>query len=265
MKVLDLFSGIGGFSLGLERAGMETIAFCEIDKKCQLVLKKHWPGVPIYDDIKTLTKDRLEKDGIDRPDIICGGFPCQDISVAGKQVGIKGKRSGLWSEYARLIDELKPDYAIIENVANLRSQGLVTVLQDIREIGYDAEWHIIPAWSVDSPQLRERIWILAYPAGWSEQQSRTQRNERGFQTEVLQEGRNKNDIKNKSCFPLLADAVSIGLAEMPKKISEPASVNYTVEKLPGRIHYIRQLGNAVVPQIPELIGRAILKQFKEGL
>ncbi|MCP4974599.1 MAG: DNA cytosine methyltransferase, partial [Maribacter sp.] len=98
MKVLDLFSGIGGFSLGLERAGMKTVAFCEIEEYPRKVLNKHWPDVPIYKDVRSLNYERLKSDGI-FPDVICGGFPCQDISVAGNQAGIsKETRSGLWSE-----------------------------------------------------------------------------------------------------------------------------------------------------------------------
>ena len=153
MNVLDLFSGIGGFSLGLERAGHRTVAFCEIDPYCRAVLAKHWPGVPIYDDVTALTAARLAADGIIRPipdtavngrgqgrpgrsnssgegqqqpalqgiDAICGGFPCQDISVAGKGAGIEGECSGLWKEYARIIGEVRPRYVIIENVSALLS------------------------------------------------------------------------------------------------------------------------------------------------
>src|SRR6202043_3077622 len=109
MNVLDLFSGIGGFSLGLERAGMRTVAFCEIEPFCRAVLKRHWPAAPCYDDIRTLTVDRLRADGI-AANVICGGFPCQDISSAGKLGGIDAERSGLWSEYARIIGEVRPDY-----------------------------------------------------------------------------------------------------------------------------------------------------------
>lgn len=163
LKVLDIFSGIGGFSLGLEHAGMETVAFCEIEPFCQNVLEKHWPHTRIFTDIKLLNKELLLRSGITRINVIAGGFPCQDISCAGKQRGIEGERSGLWKEYKRLIDELRPDYAIIENVANLRSRGLVTVLQDLWEIGYDAEWHCIPASAIGAPHRRDRIWIIAYP------------------------------------------------------------------------------------------------------
>jgi DNA (cytosine-5)-methyltransferase 1 len=162
MKVLDLFSGIGGFSLGLERAGMTTVAFCEIEPYCQAVLKKHWPDVPCYDDIRSLTVGRLAADGI-FPDVICGGFPCQDISVAGKGEGLAGARSGLWSEYSRLIGELRPRFAIVENVAALLSRGMDVVLGDLASLGYDAEWHCIPASAVGAPHRRDRVWIVAYP------------------------------------------------------------------------------------------------------
>lgn len=163
LKVLDIFSGIGGFSLGLEHAGMETEAFCEIEPFCQGILEKHWPKTRIFTDIKILNKELLLRSGITRINVIAGGFPCQDISCAGKQRGIGGSRSGLWKEYKRLINELRPDYAIIENVANLRSRGLITVLQDLWEIGYDAEWHCIPASAIGAPHRRDRIWIIAHP------------------------------------------------------------------------------------------------------
>lgn len=165
MKVLDLFAGIAGFSLGLERAGMETVAFCEIDKHCQAVLRKHWPQVPIFEDITKLKASDMPCE----IDLICGGFPCQDISVAGQKRGFKDEagrtRSGLWEEYKRLIKEIKPRYAIIENVANLRNLGLNQVIKDLWSIGYDCEWHIISARSIGACHLRERIWIIAYAYG----------------------------------------------------------------------------------------------------
>ena len=166
LNVLDLFSGIGGFSLGLERTGSyRTVAFCEIDEHCHKVLKKHWPTTPIFTDVSKLKWNLSEK-----VDVICGGFPCTDISVAGKQKGLNDEfgnatRSGLWFEYARLIGEIKPRYVIIENVAALRGNGLTRVLQDLWSIGYDAEWHIISARSIGACHLRERIWIIAYPSG----------------------------------------------------------------------------------------------------
>jgi DNA (cytosine-5)-methyltransferase 1 len=167
MKVLDLFSGIGGFSLGLERAGMETVAFCEIDKKCHKVLKKHWPDVPIFDDVSTLTKEKLDERSI-TVDVICGGFPCQDLSVAGTGKGLEGSRSGLWFEYGRIISELRPRYVIVENVSALLNRGLDQVLGQLAQIGYDAEWHCIPASAVGAPHRRDRLWIVAYSNSNSE-------------------------------------------------------------------------------------------------
>jgi DNA (cytosine-5)-methyltransferase 1 len=163
LKTLDLFSGIGGFSLGLERTGgFETVAFCEIDPFCRRVLAKHWPTVRQYEDVRTLTAERLSADGIS-VDVICGGFPCQDISFAGKGAGIKGERSGLWTEYARLVDEIRPSFVIVENVAALLSRGLDVVLGDLATLGFDAEWHCIPAAAVGAPHRRDRLWIVAYP------------------------------------------------------------------------------------------------------
>jgi len=173
LRVLDLFSGIGGFSLGLERTGgFETVAFCEIEKFPRAVLAKHWPEAPCYEDVQTLTAERLAADGI-AVDAITGGFPCQDISVAGNQRGIiAGTRSGLWGEFSRLIDELRPRFVIVENVANLlngpseRPGGWFgRVLGDLAEIGYDAEWHSLGGTYAGVPQQRPRVWIVAYPAG----------------------------------------------------------------------------------------------------
>lgn len=163
LKVLDLFSGIGGFSLGLERTGgFETVAFCEIDPYCRAVLRKHWPDVRQYEDVRELTAGQLRADGI-VPDVICGGFPCQDISVAGKGGGIEAERSGLWREIARLAGELRPHYIIVENTAALLGRGLGRVLGDLATLGFDAEWHCIPASAVGAPHGRDRVWILANP------------------------------------------------------------------------------------------------------
>jgi DNA (cytosine-5)-methyltransferase 1 len=157
LRVLDLFSGIGGFSLGLERAGMRTVAFCEINPYCQAVLAKHWPGVPVHGDIR-----QLRGADIGPVDVICGGFPCQDISTAGKGAGLAGARSGLWSEYRRLIEECQPQWVVIENVSALRSRGLDQVLGEVSALGFDAEWHCIPAAAVGAPHRRDRVWIVAY-------------------------------------------------------------------------------------------------------
>ena len=163
LSVLDTFSGIGGFSYGLEMlcGGYKTVAFCEVDEYCRKVLAKHWPDVPCYGDIKEVTVERLREDGLMPIDLVCGGFPCQDISVAGKGAGIQGARSGLWAELCRLIGEIRPRWAVMENVSALLGRGLGTVLGDLAAIGYDAEWHCIPASCVGAPHHRDRIWIVA--------------------------------------------------------------------------------------------------------
>jgi DNA-cytosine methyltransferase len=170
LKVLDLFSGIGGFTKGLQRTGhFETSAFCEIEEPCQKVLKKNWPDVPIYTDITKLTAKTLNDAGI-YPDVLTGGFPCQDISIGSKSAeGLDGQRSGLWFEYKRLIDAVGPRFAIVENVFTLQSRGLDRILWDLAEIGYDATWTMFDSQYFDYPQRRRRIYILAardgIPAG----------------------------------------------------------------------------------------------------
>lgn len=156
MRILDLFSGIGSFSLGLERAGMRTVAFCEQDAFCQAVLRKHWPNVPCHADVTT----REFQEG--EAEVICGGFPCQDLSHAGKRAGLAGERSGLYRELVRAIRVVRPRYAIMENVAALLGRGLDVVLGDLAEIGADAEWDCVPAAVVGAPHERDRIWIVAH-------------------------------------------------------------------------------------------------------
>lgn len=272
LNVLDLFSGIGGFSLGLERSGMQTIAFCEILPYCRAVLRKHWPGVPIFEDVRTLTA--ADVPGVD---VICGGFPCQDISVAGKGAGIEGERSGLWREYARLIGEIRPQYVIVENVAALLGRGMGKVLGDLAEIGYDAEWNIIPAAAVGAPHQRERIWIVAHP-------SQLQRNgsdfyREYFKSEVSKSGNNccSSDATNTNKQGLAKFNVSCDGGQEGERIfawskferiltegrteqwSTEPDVGRVANGVPSRVDRLRSLGNAVVPQIPELIGRAIMQ------
>ena len=160
MKHLDLFSGIGGFALAARWVGWETVGFCEIDPYCQRVLRRHWPDVPIHNDIRT-----LDGNAIGPVDIITGGFPCQDISWAGPGDGIGGKRSGLWGEYGRIIGEIRPRLVVVENVAALLARGMGVVCGDLARIGYDAEWSTITACSVGAPHMRPRVFIVAYPNG----------------------------------------------------------------------------------------------------
>ena len=157
MRVLDLFSGIGGFSLGLERAEMETVAFCEFDEKARLVLKKHWPDVPIFNDVRELNAERLKH--LYPIDLICGGFPCQPFSVAGKRKGKEDDRH-LWPEYFRLIQEIRPRWVIGENVAGLINMGLDQVLSDLESENYTCQTLVIPACAVNAPHRRDRVWVI---------------------------------------------------------------------------------------------------------
>jgi DNA (cytosine-5)-methyltransferase 1 len=280
MRVLDLFSGIGGFSLGLERAGMRTVAFCEIEPYARAVLRKHWPDVPCYDDVRTLTADRLAGDGIS-VDVICGGFPCQDISHAGKGAGLAGERSGLWSEIARLVGELRPRYVIVENVSALLGRGLGDVLGDLAEIGYDAEWHCIPASAVGAPHRRDRIWIVAYPA-------QLQRNGSGVHAgSDCEGGRQVPEPRDRSAgtnvadadeprlegWPSAGNAGSLGtwLQQFVERCADGHGSTWSVEPdvgrvahgVPSRVDRLRCLGNSVVPQVVEVIGRAILEAERQ--
>jgi DNA (cytosine-5)-methyltransferase 1 len=240
LKVLDLFSGIGGFSLGLERTGgFETVAFCEIEPYCRRVLAKHWPGVKQYDDVRTLTADTLARDGI-AVDVICGGFPCQDISVAGRGAGLAGERSGLWSEYARLIGELRPRFVIVENVAALLSRGLGDVLRDLAALGFDAEWHCIPAAAVGAPHRRDRIWIVA-----NANEARLPIDQR---RSAIAERNGNRTVDSRSG--------SSGGGHYWR--TEP-NVGRVAHGIPSRVDRLGALGNAVVPQVVELIGHAILE------
>ena len=160
LRLLDLFSGIGGFSYAAERlvGGYETVAFVEREPFCQSVLRKHWPIVPIHDDICKFQPKQHSAD------VICGGFPCQDISTAGKQAGIKqGTRSGLFYELMRIVRLVEPRYIVLENVAAILANGLDTVLGELAEAGFDAEWACIPASAVGACHQRDRWWLVAYP------------------------------------------------------------------------------------------------------
>ena len=156
----SLFSGIGLGDLGAERAGWACAFQVEIDPWCSKVLAYHWPEVPRFADVRALDSSTLPK-----VDALIGGFPCQDISVAGRKAGIHGEKSGLWFEYHRLIRECQPRVVIIENVGRLRSAGLGDVLRSLADIWYDAEWDVLSAADLGAPHIRPRCWIVAYPHG----------------------------------------------------------------------------------------------------
>jgi len=243
VNVLDLFSGIGGFSLGLERAGMRTVAFCEIEKRARKVLARHWPLVEIHEDITQRGFVRGEAD------VIAGGFPCQDISNAnaawGECAGLAGSRSGLYRHFIRAIRLVRPRYAIMENVAALLGRGLGEILGDLAEIGYDAEWHCVQASDIGAPHGRDRIWIIAYPIG-----SRGPRlvTSEDFSAAGPWRLRGQEDLQ------------SIINAPFEHGDSWPQPLLRRMDDgLPGRVDRLHGIGNAVIPQIPQIIGLAIMR------
>lgn len=319
LKHLDLFSGIGGFSLGLEATGgFKTVAFCEIDTYCQKVLSKHWPDVPVHSDIRG-----LEYNGA--VDIITGGYPCQPFSVAGKQRGKEDPRH-LWPEMFRIIREVKPRWLIAENVEGHIKLGLDSVLDDLEGAGYTCWPFIIPACAVGAPHRRNRIWIIAnarckqqrrksvrfsaelfngsaqgqqpetrnrfadlceafpntqHDGSFATTQQRsngeaipdnTQGQNSTWQFEGIYTSRNVADTASERQQgqgelkqPMRETQNGEGQANLPKSISfnnqwavEPA-VGRVANGIPNRVDRLRALGNAVVPQIPELIGHAILE------
>lgn len=266
MNVLDLFSGIGGFSLGLERAGMKTVAFCEINAFCRKVLGRHWPEVPIYEDIRTI---REQFTGT--VELICGGYPCQPFSHAGKREGADDDRH-LWPEMLACIRHYRPRWVIGENVAGHISMGLDDVLADLEGEGYTARAFIIPACALNAPHRRDRIWIVAHRNGIVVHASRGERTH-----EQSGNGEIRRGIEPVPASEVVAYASGAGRQEQHASSqpegpgqcsggadshwggweSEPA-VGRVADGVPYRVDRLKALGNAVVPQIPEMLGRAIM-------
>jgi DNA (cytosine-5)-methyltransferase 1 len=267
----SLFAGIGGFDLGFERAGMTCKWQVEIDPFCRAVLAKHWPSVKRYEDVRDVGTHNLEQ-----VDVICGGFPCQDISLAGDGIGIDGPRSGLWREFDRIIGALRPRYVVVENVSALLGRGMGRVLGDLAARGYDAEWDCLPAACFGAPHRRDRLWIVAYANG----------PRRGTQRQpcaVVErwEGRPRPDVGR----PDVAHANQSGLegrygggvsecatkratgpsgpqvfTERPNGQWEPEpAVGRVAHGVPRRVDRLRGLGNAVVPQITQWIGERLME------
>jgi len=283
MNVLDLFSGIGGFSIGLERAGFKTVAFCEIDKYCQLVLKKHWKDIKVYPDVREITKRQLEEDGCDFPEVITGGFPCQPFSVAGRQKG-SGDNRHLWPEMFRVIKEFKSRWIIIENVRGLINiqDGVVfeTMHTDLESQGYETQTFNIPAAGVGAPHRRDRVWIVANSRRTirGQQSSRNKESTRsGTSQETKRSADSDSLARSSEREKIMADTESIQSRKSPeskrwedtsrrseKKSAhnwwnvEP-SVGRVVNGVQGRTHRLKGLGNAIIPQIAEEIGKAIMK------
>jgi DNA (cytosine-5)-methyltransferase 1 len=270
VTVGSLFAGIGGFDLGFERAGFELRWQVEIDPFCLAVLAKHWPDVRRYDDVRTVGAHNLE-----RVDVLCGGFPCQDISLAGKGAGLAGERSGLWSEYLRLICELRPDYVVVENVSALLGRGMGRVLGDLAACGFDAEWDCLPASAFGAPHRRDRVWIVAY-SNCRRQQERekfhgaavqysTDRYSSGPHVDGLRDDvadakveRLERRVFSRQKGETFARPWESGGAVCDVWRAEP-DVGRVAHGIPARVDRLRGLGNAVVPQITEWIARRILE------
>jgi DNA (cytosine-5)-methyltransferase 1 len=231
LTVGSLFAGIGGFDLGLERAGMQVRWQVEIDPFCRAVLAKHWPDVRRYDDVRTVGAE------LEWVDVLCGGFPCQDISIAStgadSGLGLDGDRSGLWREYARIIGELRPRYVVVENSPALVIRGLERVLADFAELGMDAIWTTIRASDVGARHRRERMFICAHAHG--------------------------DGLQGRDGGPLARIAVqTLGDDAHWPAISAPFGCR-SADGIPARVDRTHALGNAVVPQIAEWIGRRIVE------
>lgn len=266
MNVLDLFSGIGGFSLGLERAGMRTVAFCENDPFCQSVLRHHWPRVPIYSDVAALSATQLTADGIGKVGLICGGFPCQDISTArhAEAPGLTGERSGLWFEMFRLVRECRPDWVLIENVSRLRTLGADRVLSDLGSEDYTARPLVVGAGDTGAPHPRARVWIVAN----SNRIQLRQQPGRGGRPHLAEALQPSHDDAHPDRDGELACAVDAEVAwsegvhetgfEVWERQAGSIQSHTLADGLPDELDAgVKAFGNAVLPIIPELIGRAI--------
>ena len=298
----SLFAGIGGFDLGFERAGFECRWQVEIDNYATKILEKHWPKVHRERDIRECNASNLE-----RVDCIIGGFPCQDISYAGRGAGLDGERSGLFFEAIRLVRELQPRAIVLENVAALLTRGLDRVLGTLAEIGYDAEWHCIPAAAVGAPHIRDRVFVIGirnmaqYPYGINERSVRerkklkqdatasgnsgrqdssqvadtmrqgppSERHEAREQGGPRQRGENVADseIEGLERREVRRDFGSRfpGLREGGRPISDHWSVEPAVGRvangIPARVDRLRCLGNAIVPQVAEVVARMALDRL----
>jgi DNA (cytosine-5)-methyltransferase 1 len=262
----SLFSGIGGIDLGLERAGWRCAWQVEIDSYARRVLAKHWPDVPRFGDVRTVGAAELQ-----RVDLIAGGFPCQDISVAGKGAGIEGARSGLWREFARIVRELRPRLVLVENVTAIRSRGLGDVLGDLAALGFDAEWDCLPAAAFGAPHVRDRLFVVAYPNGHGlegilsgrpapRSAGRGDRGDAGV-GEVHRLRELPVHDPHGSCVrvsvPFGGRMVNRPIRGSGRWAFSP-SIFRVADGVPGRVDRLRAIGNAVVPDVAEWLGRRLL-------
>jgi len=275
MRFLSLFSGIGGLDLGLERAGMECVAQVEIDPFCRRALAKHWPNVPRFEDVRTVTAESLASVGV--IDLIAGGFPCQDVSTAGVMRGIGGGRSSLYREVIRLSSEILPRFVLMENVAGLFVDARIgVVLGDLATIGYNAEWDCIPAAAIGAHHIRDRVFILAYP-----KRERWEKDLRGGNTGFMGHSsdsasfeRATKAIKTPSCgesLPIWPDSEMSGNDDAADSFERPIrpmlaerwmdepDMGRVADGVPAWLDRYRGIGNAVHVAVAEWIGMRIME------
>lgn len=244
----SLFAGIGGLDLGLERAGMTCRWQVEIDEYCRRVLAKHWPNVDRWDDVRTFPPG-----GDWSVELIAGGFPCTDISKCrGKdRQYLDGENSGLWHEYSRIIRIIRPKYILVENTPEITLSGLDRILSDLANLGYDAEWDLLSAEAFGAPQLRERIFVVGYTN--SNCQSTGTVNDEAPRMSPLHDTTSRTDhdvLRPAQLKELVCEAWDQGTDQSP--------VLGVANGVPNRVDRLRSLGNAVVPQVAEFIGRRII-------
>lgn len=242
MLVGSLFTGIGGFDLGLERAGMRVLWQCESDAFCRSVLAQHWPNVPCYNDVRRIYRYSPPVD------VLCGGFPCQSVSHNGHGL-VQADERWLWPEFARLIGELRPRYVLVENVAALVGRGLDEVLTDLAALRYDAEWDCIRASDAGAPHRRERLYLVAYPECVGREEG-----PRVFTGEPSQ------DLPQQATWRGIPDRNADGAL----RLVPPPDVQRMADGLPLGLDRLRATGNALIPQIAEWIGRRILEYERQA-
>jgi len=245
ISVGSLFSGIGGFELGFEQAGMSTVWQVENNPKRRQLLSLRFPHAKHWDDVATFPPPDSD---FDRVDVICGGFPCQDISLCGKGAGINGSRSGLWAEYFRILCHFRPRLAVVENVAAIRSRGLDRVLGDLAAGGFDAEWDCLPAAAFGAFSERDRLFLLAYAKGVD-----------GRSHDLLEACREWGSSLQSRRLSGLAMATR-GQQENTRLRCEPG-LDRLVRRLPGAMDRLEGIGNSVFPPVAEWLGQRIVEWF----
>jgi DNA (cytosine-5)-methyltransferase 1 len=238
----SLFAGIGGFDLGLERAGMKCKWQVEIDPYARRILEKHWPTVPKWDDVRTFPPEK----GSWSVDLICGGFPCQPVSFAGRQRGVADER-WLWPEFARILRHLRPRFTLLENVPGLFVRGIDEVLGSLAEIGLNAEWETIPTAAFGSHFIGERVFIIA-----SNATSRCLRRKGDWKA-------TKQDVASSPWGRLQFERLLQLVLQTAVSTRNPSRISDGVSH---RVDRLRCLGNAVVPQVAEWIGRRIMESYQ---